>query len=345
MQDRVAVTGQVIRSELIAQHEQDIADDRHARQAHALFRCRIERAGGSPVNEKNCYVSPSETEAGLASADRSSLKTIRSLERGLAIWRLLQFAPALTLAELHARSGLAKATLLRILRTLEREGLVWRTLGEEAYSSAPAGTDRRTEAFFNAGERALAQVAVRHLVALQRKVLWPSDLVVRHGHYMRLVETNRSLSHLHLTRDPLGERIDLAASAVGRAYLAFCPAAVRRRLIEYLAAHPGSRGKLGPLDRPALENALDLTRERGYAVRDLRAPNPVWRLGHADDHLDAMAVPILDGARIYGCINLLWLRRLRIREQMIKAHLGDLREAAAAISVDMAAKRKRQAAG
>jgi len=247
---------------------------------------------------------------------------------------MLQQGAALNLVELHTRSGLAKATLLRILRTLEQQGLIWRVLGEDAYCSRPPPVERRREPVLRRRDIALAQAAAPHLVELQRKTLWPSDLVVRRGHYMRLVETNRGLSRIHLSRDPLGERIDLAVSAVGRAYLAFCPDDEREQLIEYLAAHPRSRGALGPLDRAALGTILQTTRQRGYAVRDSRA-HTVWRLGSADDHLDAIALPVLDSGRIYGCINLLWLRRLRIRDKLIKAHLADVRDAAAAIAADM----------
>ena len=237
--------------------------------------------------------------------------------------RALETAPALTLAELHLATGLPKPTLLRLLATLEHESLVWRSLGDGSYRATGGPIAR-------ARFQPLARAAREHLAVLQRRLLWPSDVSVRRGWYMELVETNRGLSDLSLTRDRIGARIDIACSAVGRAYLAYCPPGERERIIDYIDSHPEIRGAFGPLDRRALTAALEQTRRQGYADRD---PNVVraWRMGEADDHLDAIAVPVLHGRRLIGSLNLVWLRRFQLRQTLVSAHLGELRACAAAI--------------
>jgi IclR family mhp operon transcriptional activator len=56
------------------------------------------------------------------------MKSIRALERGLEVLRLLSQYEGRSLQALHEASGLPKATLLRILHTLEQSGLAWRAI-------------------------------------------------------------------------------------------------------------------------------------------------------------------------------------------------------------------------
>ena len=94
------------------------------------------------------------------------MKSIRALERGLEVLRLLNQYEGRSLQALHEASGLPKATLLRILHTLEQSGLAWRAIydGEWRCSVSLAAAERMSE-------RAprLAEAAAPHLAALQRK--------------------------------------------------------------------------------------------------------------------------------------------------------------------------------
>jgi IclR family mhp operon transcriptional activator len=59
--------------------------------------------------------------------------TIRGLERGLKVLKALRANAVSTLQDVHVATGLPKPSLLRILRTLEREGLVRRRLADGRY--------------------------------------------------------------------------------------------------------------------------------------------------------------------------------------------------------------------
>ena len=61
------------------------------------------------------------------------VKTIESLQRGLEVMHAIEQASAISLTELHRQTGLAKATLLRILKTLQAAGRVQRNELESRY--------------------------------------------------------------------------------------------------------------------------------------------------------------------------------------------------------------------
>nr|MBP8217968.1 helix-turn-helix domain-containing protein [Thauera sp.] len=77
------------------------------------------------------------------SAERGA--SIRALERGIEVLRLLGPQEGSSLRALHAASALPKPTLLRILHTLERGGLAWRSIEDglwrrsQAWAAAPSG--------------------------------------------------------------------------------------------------------------------------------------------------------------------------------------------------------------
>lgn len=263
------------------------------------------------------------------------MKTIRGLQRGIEVIRALQDAPGRSLADLHRATQLPKATLLRVMQTLEGERLVWRSLGDGLYRYRAAAI---SPVWMR--NQQLAERAGPLLARLQRETQWPSDLVVYRGYFMELVETSRGMSRLALSRDTLGERVDIAGTAVGRAFLAFCTDTERRRILDHLGRHPGLRGPLGPIDARELAQALDQARRDGFARRDPRLLARLAHLGRADDGLDAIAVPVRRGTRVIGAVNLVWLRRFALADRLIDRHLARLQGVAASMSIPPARARR-----
>ena len=72
------------------------------------------------------------------------------------------------------------------------------------------------------------------------------------------------------------------------------------------------------------------TRAKGYGTR---APSFVGGLygNPQDDGLAGIAVPLQDRARVYGSINILWIRTAMTVEQCAARHLADLKAAASEI--------------
>lgn len=261
------------------------------------------------------------------------MKPIRVLQRAAEVLRCLEAYPASALADLHAKTVIPKPTLLRLLATLEQEGMVTRAMADGRYRtrvsvSRPGRADHR--------HLLLAEAAAPHLTALRRRVVWPSDLTVRQGHQMKLIETSRRESSLGLHRDSIGFRVDILVSAVGRTYLAFCPESERERILSFLYAHPERYPSAGLLDRRDAQRVLLQTRERGYAIRDPRFGGLGWLSEQNDDRLAAIAVPVMSRSRVLACVNIVWPRRLHTEADVARKHLAELRLCAAAIGLAFA---------
>ena len=253
-----------------------------------------------------------------------SATTIKALERGLRVMQALQMQPDSSLHELYNLTRISKPSLLRILHTLARSGVATRRLADGRYrigsslSHAPTRRDQRDR---------IAEGAAPVLERLCRRVSWPSDLMVPAGDHMEIRETTRTRSPFLLPQERVGLPVNWLRSAVGRAYLAFCPAKERQGVVELL------RGSSRPEDRLAHEPArlsaiLAETRARGYGTRDaLHLGGYYGGPPHADGLL-AIAVPLRDGNRVIGAINMLWLRPAHTVEAFANRYLPELQAAA-----------------
>ena len=152
----------------------------------------------------------------------------------------LHLARAASLHDLHLATGLPKATLTRVILTLEKRGLVWQRLADGAYVASHTFQPRAPQL---SDENYLVEVASPVMERLCRKVNWPSVLAVPRLDCMEVIETNRPKSYFsHVPVGPIGFRINLLRSATGRAYIAFCSESERQAMLQRLAAsnEPGN---------------------------------------------------------------------------------------------------------
>jgi IclR family mhp operon transcriptional activator len=162
-------------------------------------------------------------------------------------------------------------------------------------------------------------------------VKWPSDLLVPAGDHMERRETSRALSpfvihsHFHTPRE-IGTKVNWLLTGVGRAYLAFCPAAERQRILEKLRKSDKPEDRLAR-DPSRLEKILAQTRTRGFGVRDPSFLGGPYGTPPHDDGLAGMAIALQDGRRVYGSINILWIRTAFTIEDFATRHLADLQAA------------------
>jgi IclR family mhp operon transcriptional activator len=261
-------------------------------------------------------------------------KTIRALERGLQVLGVLRASPISSLHHLHLTTGMPKPTLLRILHTLDQAGLVSRRLVDGQYRlSTYTGEVRKRDRH----ER-VAEAAAPVLIRLCDKVKWPSDLFVPAGDHMEKRESSRPHSPfvLQSNRDQqVGWGVGWLLTGVGRAYLAWCPEKEREQILRRLRKSDNPQDRLAH-DPKRLDRILDETRRLGYATRDPAFGGTSYRdfLGGSyggpprDDGLAAIAVPLTDGARVHGSINILWIKTAFTVEQFAARHLTDLQAAA-----------------
>jgi IclR family mhp operon transcriptional activator len=250
---------------------------------------------------------------------------IRSLQRGLKVLEALQNKPISSLHEIHRQTGIPKPSLLRILETLEQSGLVFRRLYDGHYriSTNISHLARKRDRY-----DAVAEAAAPVLDRLCQKLAWPSDLMVPAGDHMELRESSRVRTPFftYFIHDRVGTPVNWVLSAVGRAYLAYCPEQERTRILSRLRRSSLPENRLAH-DPKRFERILAEVRSRGYATRDPSFVGGAYGR-QIPDGLAAIAVPLVDRTRVHGVINLLWARAARTVDDMAKGHLADLQTAA-----------------
>ena len=250
-------------------------------------------------------------------------ETIRGLERGLRVLQALQAKPIASLADIHLATQISKPSLLRVLATLEQFGLVSRRLADGHY---------RLSAFSRPGGKRdrfarVAEAAAPVLDRLCQRVRWPSDLLVPAGDHMERRETSRAQSPFQVGPRAaiihVGQPVGWLLTGVGRAYLAFCPDKERDDILGKLRKSQKPEDRLAR-DLKKLERILADTRERGYGIRDPGFVGGNYGQAPFDDGLAAIAVPLKDGSRVLGSINILWIKSAFTVEEFAARHLFDL---------------------
>jgi IclR family transcriptional regulator, mhp operon transcriptional activator len=254
---------------------------------------------------------------------QAGVKSIRALARGLEVFKALVQRRDASLQDLHEDSGLAKPTLLRILKTLEECGLVRRSLGDGRYR---VSSGVRHFTVIPSETDLIAEHAAPLLDALCRDVRWPSDLGVYSEGAILIIENSRHQTPFLVNRDLMGFRVHMLMSAMGRAYLAFSPAAEARAILDRLRASDD------PYDRPAhnlpkLQRSFAAIRQAGYATRE-----PGYGRWIRPGQGEAIAVPVLQGKRVLACLSLSWPAGTASVDQIVADHLGRLQQTAAEIA-------------
>lgn len=188
---------------------------------------------------------------------------IRSIERALQVLQEMNMQPHSSIARLHAKTGLPKPTLVRILKTLEDAGYVENDKRIGGYqvsalvSSLSSGYHK---------EPMIVEAGRSWAIALTRKHHWPVSisLLDRDAVVVRFSTVpDSSMSPFHTT---VNMRLPLITRGMGLAYLAFTSDEERNLIINMLrnsddpenalAHHPNELMKL-----------IEKVREQGYATR------------------------------------------------------------------------------
>ena len=119
----------------------------------------------------------------------------------------------------------------------------------------------------------------------------------------------------------MARRVPMLTSALGRAYLAFCPADERETILKLLRASSRSVDSLAR-DRDTITALLDEIHRQGYA------PSPTLR----GETAVGFALPVLMRDRVVACITLRYFGKALSEQQVARRYLRSLRETAAAIA-------------
>lgn len=212
----------------------------------------------------NPFASAGATRADWQAEHSSSYQPVEAVMKALTILRFVSSLRIASIADLHAVTGIAKPTIVRMLETLMHAGYVAkdRTFGGYRVTS---DVQSLSSGFF--GVPLVIEAAHAHALALTQKVKWAVGIAMLEGNYMRLQFTTASSSPWALPLTSLNMRLDIITSAMGRAYLAYCPEHERELLISSI---------LAPIEDPAdrlfkrnyIDGLLKTVHNQGFALRE-----------------------------------------------------------------------------
>ncbi|MCL6688201.1 helix-turn-helix domain-containing protein [Pseudomonas sp. R3.Fl] len=236
--------------------------------------------------------------------------TVRSVERALAIVELLGEHGSLGLEELHYLTALPKATVSRLLHTLQEQGWLYRGLCDRRYRLS----SRRL--FGDATERQsrrLVEEAAPLLKALSERTGLVADLSFFDGADLRVMESSvpeRLRKRYPSNRMIIGLKASLFHSAMGQA----CLAALDEQHVRSLAErHALQDEELLQLHERAHHRGFG-ERTEGHWEYSVRLPFLIR----------AIALPVRAGERLLGSVALHWPQDQGSVEQVRRQYLGSL---------------------
>lgn len=257
-----------------------------------------------------------------------SFKPVIALVRGLEILRVVNDERQSTVGSIHKATGLDKATIVRMLETLEHEGYVMRDPDKAVY--APTGRVLLLSQGYDQ-HLWIGSVAEPIMQEFRRQIGWPSDIAVFDRDAMVVAQTTREAGSMLFSRRP-GFRFPVLMTSMGRAYLAFRNEEDRERIIATLATIPGAWTELARQPKK-LAKLLTETREHGYAVMDKEYSRDVF-----EGNVWAIGVPVKTDRQVFASINVMMLRSAVSTEDGIRQFVGPLQKTAARIADALSAK-------
>lgn len=248
----------------------------------------------------------------------ASFPPVNSVVRALDLLEALNRRPISTVDDLYTDTRIPKPSIVRLLQTLERRGLVRHARQHGAYFLT--SQVRALSSGYHSEPR-LIEAAAELLDDLTRKVKWPLAIAVPDSDAMVIRYSTIPLSPLSLHHSSLGMRLSMISRALGRAYLAFCDAEEQDALINVLRKSDQPEDAAAQ-DEHILRAILRETHERGLATRD----------PHVRTVSNTLAVPVYEDSRVVASVGLTFFSSAMAPEEAIDRFRDDLVGVSASIS-------------
>lgn len=243
-------------------------------------------------------------------------RPVNVVRRALQILRALNRQPVSSVDAIHKQTGIPKPTIVRLLQTLEAEGLVRRA---PQYGAYHLSSEVKALASGYHSEPRIVEASAAVCDALTQALKWPVSIAVHDGDAMIVRYSTIPQSPLSFFHSTINMRLSLVTQALGRAFLAFCGPTEQDALLEMLA-RSSSEPIAGQEDE--IRRMLGEVRERGYALRDPRVRPESSTIG----------VPIFEGPRVVATIGLTWFSSALKPAAAVERFLPPLQQASAEIS-------------
>lgn len=242
--------------------------------------------------------------------------SIRSIVRSIQVLQAINRFGSLTLSEIAQHADIPYPTAMRILRTLQEQGLIEREPSRKRYR--PTALVQTLSCGYQNYDR-LVTTARPHIVELTRTLGWPVSIATRVGQAMVVRDSTSSLTTLTFNNYYPGWQVPLLTSASGRVYLAHAEEDEREVLLEPLDAQEASQFMIN----------FDQIRKQGYAAvtRTAYSANPGMT--------SSIAVPLFEEGTLLGALALVFFAKAISINEAIDRFLGPLQKTAQAIDDEM----------
>jgi IclR family mhp operon transcriptional activator len=241
---------------------------------------------------------------------------IEPVRRSFALLEALSRRRTSTLGALTAETGLPRPTVVRLLHTLIALGYAQRVSREQGY--------RLTDRVLGLSESIrfvdhLIDAAMPHMSRFTSEHGWPLYLATLSYGAITIRHSTAPESPMAFEGAGLNARRPVLISALGRAWLAFCPEEERRNILRDI-------GGLTRRQESALDALLGRVRRDGYAFT--QPPRPT--------RLQGMAVAICQGERVLGSLSMRFPRSAMTEEEVGERFGKRLAGVARAIATEVA---------
>jgi IclR family mhp operon transcriptional activator len=246
---------------------------------------------------------------------------VRAFKRGLDVLREVNRSGGIRAGDVARALDLPRPTVYRLLETLEELGYIARSASDDRF--------RVTRRALSLGDGydpgvVICQAAAPYLAELSKALVWPVDLSTYENAAMVVQETTHARSPLSIDRGMIGKRLPMLRTSAGRAYLAACPDHERELILNHLRRIDEADDRPF-LETGRLERMIAETQSRGYAIRSE---------GEYNAKTASIAVPIVRGGAVFGCISIIWIRSALAIEDAIAQFVGPMRDTSEAIPVN-----------
>lgn len=245
-------------------------------------------------------------------------RPINVVVRALQLLRALNRQAVSTLDVLHKSTSIPKPSLVRLLQTLEAEGLVRRAPQYGAYHLT---SEVNALASGYHSEPRIIEAAAAVADRLTRDLKWPVSVAVHDGDAMVVRYSTIPQSSLSFFHSTINMRICMLTQAMGRAYLAFIDPLERKALLKLLTTASGEAAS----EPRVIRDMLTQVRRRGYALRDPRVrPESA-----------TIAVPIYDEDHVVATLGLTWFSSSLSVDKAVERFFQPLQQASAQITQEL----------
>jgi len=244
-----------------------------------------------------------------------SATVIEPVRRSFAVLEVLSRRRSTTLGVLTGETGLPRPTVVRLLHTLIALGYAARVSREQGY--------RLTDRVLGLAESIrfvdhLVDAAIPHMRRFTEEHGWPLYLATISQGAIVIRHSTAPESPMAFEGAGLNLRRPVLISALGRAWLAYCPEEERRAILRDVG--------VTRRQEVALEQVLARVRREGIAFT--QPPRPT--------RIHGIAVPIRRGSRVLGSLSMRFPRSAMTEEDVAQRFGRRLQALSRAIAADVA---------